>query len=502
MAGRLGRAGVSIVTAGAVLLTGVTGYVWADAADLVPGPLTAEPPPPPPAPPEPEPVVAAPPVSAVGPAGDVLDVATDAAALPPPDVDALVAVLAPLLGDEALGAAPTLSVRDLATGQEVLTRDSGVAVEPASTAKLVTAAAALHVLGAGHRATTAVGWVPADASPDGVPDLVLVGGGDLLLAAGEGDPDATVGRVGLLDLARSAVLAATEGTEPLLPPGAARIDVVVDDSLLGGAQQLPRGEVDALFAAAPASLALDAGDLGQGRARDAAPAATAGSAFATATRTALAEVLGAAAPDLGAVRVSAAPVPVPTVLAQERAAPTADVVAHLLASSDNTVADGVAGLVAAARDRPTGLASAAQVVAEVVEQDLGVDLGPTALVDGSGLGEGSVATAAGLTDLLAAAAARPAGDDVSLLPGLLPVAGLDGTLSRRFTGAEGSAPGRGVVRAKTGTLTGTTALAGVTTTASGRGVAFALLSDQVPPDGTPAGRVAADRVAAAIAACC
>ncbi len=113
-----------------------------------------------------------------------------------------------------------------------------------------------------------------------------------------------------------------------------------------------------------------------------------------------------------------------------------------------------------------------------------------------------MSTAAGLTSLLAASASPTADDDVSRLSSLLPVAGLEGTLSDRFTAADRSVSGRGVVRAKTGTLTGTTALAGVATTASGRGVAFALLADQVPAEGLVTSRAAADRVAAAVASCC
>ena len=246
---------------------------------------------------------------------------------------------------------------------------------------------------------------------------------------------------------------------------------------------------------------MDAGRR-DGQGRDPDPAGTAAAAFAAALEQAMSEVLGPAAPDLGPAQVSTSSVPVGTVLAQGRSAPVADVLAFALGTSDNTVADAVAGLVALERGRPGTLASAGQVVVDVVEQDLGVDLGPTRLVDGSGLGDGSVATAAGLTAVLAEAASRPGEDDVSLLPSLLPVAGLEGTLSERFTGADGSAAGRGVVRAKTGTLTGTTALAGVATTASGRGVSFSLLSDTVPAAGTAAGRVATDRVVAAVARCC
>lgn len=489
--------GVSSVT---VLTLLVGGWVWADAADLAPGPLTSRAPAPAPAPPPPEPSLTPPAVPGLAVEQRA---AVDPAAPAPVDARALAEVVAPLLADPALGPSPALSVRDLATGAEIAQSRSAEPVEPASATKLVTAAAALRVLGADHRLLTEVGWQTGDSRAGGRPAMVLVGGGDLLLAAGEGDPDATVGRVGLLDLARSAVAAATAGRDPLLVPGVVdAVDVVVDDSLLGEGPAPGRAPADTFFASPPSSLAVDGGDLGGGRGRDAVPATTAGAAFATALGTALEEALGDGAPGVGGVAVSTEPVTRTAVVAQARSAPVADVLAHLLLTSDNTVADSVAALVAAELGAPTAFPAAAATVVGVVEQDLGVDLGPTVLVDGSGLTDGSSSTAGALTALLGAAAAAPVGDDLALLPQLLPVAGLEGTLSERFTDDDRSDAGRGVVRAKTGTLTGTTALAGVTTTASGRGVAFALLSDQVPAGGTAAGRAAADRVAAAVTACC
>jgi D-alanyl-D-alanine carboxypeptidase/D-alanyl-D-alanine-endopeptidase (penicillin-binding protein 4) len=494
-----GRTAVAVALVTAVALS-AGGYAWADAADLVPGPLTARATTPPPLPPEQEPVVSAPPapttlpVQAVPPAPDQPEAV---------DAPVLAAVLAPLLVDPSLGPDPALSVRDLATGTELVQTRSTAAVEPASTAKLVTAAAALSELGAERRLVTRVAWVPADQRPTGRPAVVLVGGGDLLLAAGEGDPAATDGRVGLLDLARDAVLAVTEGpAEQQLLGGAGGVDVVVDDSLLGAPQQLLRQPGDAFFASTPSSLAVEAGRLGSGLGRDSSPAATAGSAFATALDQAFTEVLGAGAPAVGAPQVVVDPVGSDVVIAEGRSAPVADVLAYLLVTSDNTVADSVAGLVAAERGETTTLARASEVIVEVVEQDLGIDLGPTSLTDGSGLSDGSLSSAAALSGLLAAAAVASEGSDLSLLPSLLPVAGAEGTLSERFTGEEGSADGRGVVRAKTGTLTGTTALSGVATTSSGRGVSFALLTDQVPVGATDSARAATDRVAAAIAACC
>lgn len=494
---RTGAAAVSLVTAVAL---SAAGYAWADAADLAPGPLTtrARVEPPPPAPPEPS---VSPPAGLSAPEG----LPVPAVEPPAPDPDALAAAVAPLLADPALGPAPAVSVHDLLTGQELVRLRSTFAVEPASTAKLFTAAAALHVLGAGTALRTEVAWLPADQRPEGRPAVVLVGGGDLLLAAGEGDPGATDGRVGLLDLAREAVATATGGTagEPLLVPAPGTVvDVVVDDSLLGAPQDVGRGPVDSFYASPPSSLAVASGRRGGGLGNDGEPALSAGRAFAAALDQAMGEALGAGAPAAGAPQVSRVAVPTGPLLASGASAPVADVLALSLVTSDNTVADGMAGLVAAARDRPTDLRSAGRTVVEVVSGDLGVDVGPTTLVDGAGLSDGSVSSADALAGLLASAAAAPDGDDLARLPGLMPVAGLEGTLSGRF-GVDGTgAAGRGVVRAKTGTLTGTVALAGVTTTRDGRGVSVALLSDGVPAGGTVPARVAADRVVAAVAACC
>ena len=95
--------------------------------------------------------------------------------------------------------------------------------------------------------------------------------------------------------------------------------------------------------------------------------------------------------------------------------------------------------------------------------------------------------------LLAADGSRPL---LSRLVTGLPVAGFTGTLSLRF-GAGGPRAAAGLVRAKTGTLTGVSTLAGVTSF-GGHPVAFVVMADAVPGD-TLAARQALDRFAAVIA---
>ena len=85
----------------------------------------------------------------------------------------------------------------------------------------------------------------------------------------------------------------------------------------------------------------------------------------------------------------------------------------------------------------------------------------------------------------------------------LPVAAFSGTLTDRF-GPEGARGGAGVVRAKTGTLTGVASLAGLAASSDradggpSRLLAFALLTDDVDAADTLAARDALDRIAAAL----
>lgn len=79
----------------------------------------------------------------------------------------------------------------------------------------------------------------------------------------------------------------------------------------------------------------------------------------------------------------------------------------------------------------------------------------------------------------------------------LPVAGFTGTLAERYD-SESARAGRGVVRAKTGTLTGVSSLAGTVRDRDGRLLVFAVLTQGADTD---AARTALDEFAAALAGC-
>ncbi|HEU4337191.1 MAG TPA: D-alanyl-D-alanine carboxypeptidase, partial [Nocardioides sp.] len=78
-------------------------------------------------------------------------------------------------------------------------------------------------------------------------------------------------------------------------------------------------------------------------------------------------------------------------------------------------------------------------------------------------------------------------------------AGFTGSLTFRFS--DGPAVARGLVRAKTGTLTGVHALAGIAVDREGRPLAFVFAADKAPPLERLDSQEALDRAAASLAAC-
>jgi D-alanyl-D-alanine carboxypeptidase/D-alanyl-D-alanine-endopeptidase (penicillin-binding protein 4) len=118
---------------------------------------------------------------------------------------------------------------------------------------------------------------------------------------------------------------------------------------------------------------------------------------------------------------------------------------------------------------------------------LGVRVWP---VDGSGLTYGNRSTAHDVVKLLTKARGKPWARDFLLS---LPTAGVDGTLADRMRGSAA----HGDCHAKTGTLTGVTALSGYCFNDSGRRFAFSILMNGVT--NLSAARAAQDRIAALIA---
>jgi D-alanyl-D-alanine carboxypeptidase/D-alanyl-D-alanine-endopeptidase (penicillin-binding protein 4) len=117
------------------------------------------------------------------------------------------------------------------------------------------------------------------------------------------------------------------------------------------------------------------------------------------------------------------------------------------------------------------------------------------LYDGSGLSSHDLVAPRALTQLLAYAAKQPWFADFKAA---LPVGGIDGSLTNRFTGDD-QPQLKGKVFAKTGSLGESRALSGYLTAASGQTLVFSLMDDNHPPANT-ADRTLMDQILALIAA--
>jgi D-alanyl-D-alanine carboxypeptidase/D-alanyl-D-alanine-endopeptidase (penicillin-binding protein 4) len=173
-----------------------------------------------------------------------------------------------------------------------------------------------------------------------------------------------------------------------------------------------------------------------------------------------------------------------TGIAAVGSAPVSELAEHALRTSDNVLAEVLAREVAVARGAEPSYGGAAQSVLAALRQ-AGIDTSGAEMVDGSGLSTRNQVPARLLGEILAAAAAPAKGplDTQFLRPILtgLPVAGGVGTLDDRYAREGKAAAGRGVVRAKTGSLTGVSSLAGVVTDSDGRLLVFALMSNGASP---------------------
>ncbi|PNE33396.1 D-alanyl-D-alanine carboxypeptidase [Streptomyces eurocidicus] len=386
--------------------------------------------------------------------------------------DGLAEALGPLLKDAALGDRHSAAVYDAATGERLYGSDEGTAYTPASTVKLATAAAALSALGPDHRVDTTV-------VADGDGGIVLVGGGDPTLTARDGAGAGPQRPASLRELARSTARA-------LKARGKDRVAVGYDASRYAGPAVHPIGPNENI---APVSaLMVDEGrldDSDRGPAeRSTDPVADAAGKFAGLLRDEGVGVEGdVAARRAGDRAERLAAVSSPTVAA---------LVERTLTNSDNDIAEALARQTALASGQEASFEGAAGAVTGRLD---GLGLSGAKVADGSGLDRADQVSADLLARLLVRAADPRRPELRPVLTGL-PVAGFTGTLRGRY-GDE--AAGRGLVRAKTGTLTGVNTLAGTVVDAEGRVVTFAFMASGTGD--ADAAQRALDRLAAKVADC-
>jgi D-alanyl-D-alanine carboxypeptidase/D-alanyl-D-alanine-endopeptidase (penicillin-binding protein 4) len=408
---------------------------------------------------EPAPVTADP---AVVPASD---------GAPTPTPAGLARALNTALTDPNLGNL-TGRITDAETGRELWQQRDDIPMQPASTNKSLTAAAALLALDRDARLTTKV----VAGNRPGV--VVLVGSGDPVLSAAPKGEDTWY-----RDAARISDLA-----DGVRRTGIKVTAVQVDTSLFAGPELAPGWDpldIDLGDIAPIQPVMLDAGrtqPTSYDSRRSHTPALDAGRALATALRIDPATVTLATGLRGG------------TELASVQSAPLIERLRQMMNASDNVMAETIAREVADATGRPLSFAGAADAVLAQL-RDAGIDLTGARLLDSSGLSVDDRLTALTLDEVMGAAAG-PDHPRLRALLDVLPIAGGSGTLSNRYlddtTGAAA-----GWLRAKTGSLTGTNTLAGVITDASGRVLTFAFVSN----DAGPTGRVALDTLAATLRSC-
>lgn len=416
-------------------------------------------------------------------------------AVPAPDAPeateaGLRSALAASLADPSLGTSLGISIGDALTGTSLLEVDPATARTPASTTKLLTAAAVGATLDPELRLVTRVvqGSDPTD--------LVLVAGGDTLLAAGGGDPEAVAGRAGVGDLAQQVAAAVGAG-------GTTSVRLRLDLSYAAGPQYPATWNPADVTAGYTQGVSMIGLESQRPRVFMPSPTDPGRQVLRVLAKQLQAQGITAKLPtgsgDDSAASGAAVAEDAP-VLGSVESAPLSDVLEFALATSDNAMTEGLARQAAASVGARTATTkeTAAWVVKTVT--DLGVDTTGVRLLDTSGLSSGQMIPARTLAEVLALSATGTSPALSRTVAGL-PVAGVDGTLSGRFE-EPGARSAAGLARAKTGTLTGASALAGTVVDRDGRLLTFVLLADAVPAStGTLGAQAALDRFVATITAC-
>jgi D-alanyl-D-alanine carboxypeptidase/D-alanyl-D-alanine-endopeptidase (penicillin-binding protein 4) len=397
-----------------------------------------------------------------------------ATAAPVPAAAELVRAIGAALSAHELGSEVHASVVDASSGAVLANRLGTDAAAPASTAKLLTAAAVVATRGAAYQITT---WVVAGSVAGTV---VLVGGGDPTLTGAQGPAAGAYP-----DAARLSDLAAQLRAHHV---GVDRI--VVDDALFTGPGTSPAWAPDDVptdYASPITAVMADGGRAAPGDVvRSASPDLVAGRELAAAVGVPSAAVVRGGAPS-GA-----------RTLATVRSAPVSELVTQMLLASDNVIAECLARQVALAAGQPASFTGAVTAIRSTLTR-LGADPGG-GMRDGSGLAASDRLT----TQALATVLDKIVGDaTLHVVLDALPVSGWTGTLADRYRPADGTHAAAGLVRAKTGTLTGVSSLAGVVHDTDGRLLAFAFIADRVPAGaaGNAAADTALDHVVLALQRC-
>ncbi|OYO03269.1 D-alanyl-D-alanine carboxypeptidase/D-alanyl-D-alanine-endopeptidase [Enemella evansiae] len=403
------------------------------------------------------------------PAAPVLEPATPQPGTRAARVAERIAAVGPI-GGRMMG-----QVVDEATGEQVYANNIGQVGTPASTLKTLTTVAALDAYGPDQRFSTTVRRDPADPGK-----VYLVGGGDPYLLGGE----PADGRASILTLARSTA-------EALQAQGqSGPVEVVTDNTLFSGPTWNPDwlpGYRD--YAADTSALWIDGARINNQAIgpRDRDPARGAGNAFAA--------ELGRRGVQVTAVNAGSTPQQAAQ-LAQVQGLPLERIVEQILIYSDNDAAEVLFRHVGRTGGR-SGSITESQAAMQQTLTRLGAWTDGMRIVDGSGLARSNLASVTSLTRVvqLAVSADHP---QLRALATGMSVAGVEGTLAGRYL-EDGTQAGRGLVRAKTGTLTRVHSMAGYVRAGDGALLVYSFIIND--DQNEYADRVWLDRVTTALASC-
>lgn len=382
-----------------------------------------------------------------------------------------------------------IEVRDGLSDDILYAKNQNKPRTPASVTKVLTASAALLTIGGEKRLRTTTNFDPSTST------VTLTGGGDSLLGAGASQPGAVNGHAGLTTLAQ-------QTAESLKNENVAEVALDLDTSRYSGKDfssgwdrvDIAKGVITPIQ-----PLMIDTGYVGskdkEWRGRSEHPAKDAFAVFSKELKAA-------------GITVTDTPKPVAktgedaktdgdsdtTELAGVESATVSEIVEYALVHSDNVVAEVLGNEVAIASDQPGSLEAGPKAVLEALSDS--VDLGKTHLEDTSGLSYDNQISPHDLTTILQASVV--ADDSLSSLISYMPVGGLTGTLTDRFTKDKNAA---GTVHAKTGTLSTVTSLAGGVLDADGRYLVFTLQIDDVDKDKILEARKTVDDIVASLANC-
>ena len=337
------------------------------------------------------------------------------------------------------------------TGETLFDRNGTTPQRTGSVLKVITAAAALNILGPTATLTTQVvdGTIPGT--------IVLKGGGDPTLATG----GSVYGGAPQMQALADAAMAEYER----IHPDVEITDLVLDSSMWDPADDWDsswlRKEQSDGYQAQVTALMINGGrsdptSLVSSRTSD--PIGDAGRAFASAA-------------GISDVNISRGAAASSTVLASVQSQPISTLIGQMLMTSDNVLAENLARVVSKTMGFNGSSSSLAQAIPGALVE-YGLPTQTLTIRDGSGLSDLNAVSPQFMTTLFNKIRANE--KNLGLIYSSLPVSGQSGTLASRFNGA--NAVARGAVVAKTGWLDSAYTLSGVVNASDGTPLSFAFYS--------------------------